>query len=403
MSEEINNRKVRQDVIKSLISQLHDGKSVDEVKGQFAKVFKGVSAEEISQAEQALIADGLPVSEVQRLCDVHASVFKGSIAEIHQPTNISEIPGHPANTLNRENRAIERLIREIQTQLEKLPDQDAERNVAEGMKRLSEIDKHYLKKENLYFPFMEQYGITAPPKVMWGVDDEIRTELKTINTMLGTEDALSDKEAIEAVLTKITEMVFKEENIMLPMLSEHLTQDEWKRIADDTDELGYCLIKNVPIWNPSAKKAEETESSDRALTPPAGVINLPTGVFTTEELARMLDALPIDITFVDKDDTVKYFSQSKERIFPRTKSIIGRKVVNCHPPASVHVVEGIVNDFKSGKKDHEDFWIPMGNRFVYIRYFAIRDENGEYLGTLEATQNIKPIQEITGEKRLVSE
>lgn len=402
MSEEINNRKYRQEVIKSLLTQLHDGKSVEEVKDQFAQAFDGVSAEEISLAEQALISEGLPVSEVQRLCDVHASVFKGSIAEIHQPADISEIPGHPANTLKRENGAIERLIREIQQQLDKLPDALTEKSISENLAELKEIDKHYLKKENLFFPFMEQYGITAPPKVMWGVDDEIRAELKAVHGKLAAESALAIKDEISAVLLKITEMIFKEENIMLPMLYEYLTQDEWKRIADDTYELGYCLIKNVPIWTPSAKNQEE-EPKIQTAAPVAGIINLPTGVFRIEELANMLDALPIDITFVDKDDTVKYFSQSKERIFPRTKSIIGRKVVNCHPPASVHIVEGIINDFKAGNKDHEDFWIPMGDRFVLIRYFAVRDEFGEYLGTLEATQNIKPIQEITGEKRLVSD
>ena len=117
----------------------------------------------------------------------------------------------------------------------------------------------------------------------------------------------------------------------------------------------------------------------------------------------MLDALPIDITFVDKDDTVKYFSQGAERVFPRTKAIIGRKVSNCHPPASVHIVEKLVEDFKAGHKESEDFWIDMGERYILIRYFAVHSEKGEYLGVLEVTQNIKPIQKIKGEKRLVSE
>ncbi len=406
MSEEINNRKFRQGVIKSLIEQLYEGKTVDEVKAQFAEAFDGVSAAEISQAEQALIAEGLPVSEVQRLCDVHAAVFKGSIAEIHQPTDVAEIPGHPVNTLKRENRAIDRLVREIRTELEGMADGEDAAPLLEKATRLLAIDSHYLKKENLYFPFMEQYGITAPPKVMWGVDDEIRDALKSAVARLASETAGSVREDLDAVLEKIVEMIFKEENIMLPMLLENLTVDEWKRIADDTEELGFCLIKNVPAWTPSPAPVSETEETSPVPPVPvdaAGRIILPTGVFTNEELVRVLDTLPVDITFVDRDDNVKYFSQSKERIFPRTKSIIGRKVSNCHPPASVHIVEGIVNDFKAGRKDHEDFWIRMGERFVFIRYFAVRNEAGEYLGTLEVTQNIKPIQEITGEKRLVSD
>lgn len=396
MSEEINNREYRQKVLKELITQLHDGKSVEEVKGQFATAFEGVSAEEIAQAEQALVTNGLPVSEIQRLCDVHAAVFKGSIEEIHQPSNPSEIPGHPANTLKRENRTIENLIAEIRKKI----DQSSVDDVKAALGQLSEIDRHYLKKENLLFPYMEQYGITAPPKVMWGVDDEIRAQLKEINAQLNKADLSHLKGPIEELLAKISEMIFKEENIMLPMLLENLTQDEWKCVADESGELGYCLIDRVPNWSPVIRKEQEIVQQEK--TAP-GVINLPTGVLKTDELVRMLDTLPIDITFVDKDDTVKYFSQGAERVFPRTKAIIGRKVSNCHPPASVHIVEKLVEDFKAGRKENEDFWIDMGEKYILIRYFAVRSEKGEYLGVLEVTQNIRPIQEIKGEKRLVSE
>ena len=179
-----------------------------------------------------------------------------------------------------------------------------------------------------------------------------------------------------------------------------MTQDEWARISKEIGELGYCLIDRVPTWKPTTQKEAETFQKEN--TAP-GVITLPTGVLKLEELIHMLDSMPIDITFVDKDDTVKYFSQSAERIFPRTKSVIGRKVVNCHPPASAHIVEKIVDDLRNGRKDHEDFWIRMGEKFIYIRYFAVRNEAGEFLGVVEVTQDIKPIQEITGEKRLVSD
>lgn len=400
MSEEINNREYRQKVLKELISQLHDGKSSDEVKDRFAAVFGNVSAEEIAQAEQALITNGLPVSEVQRLCDVHAAVFKGSIEEIHRPSDPSEIPGHPANTFKQENRAIEKLTDEIREQLAMLKDSSAEKKIAAALERLAEIDCHYLKKENLLFPYMEQYGITAPPKVMWGVDDEIREQFKEIGRKFKAKDTVQLRESIEALLDKITEMIFKEENILLPMLLENLTQDEWKSIAEESGELGYCLIDRVPVWTPVDKKEAEAVRKEKAAP---GVITLPTGVLKTEELVRMLDTLPIDITYVDKDDTVKYFSQSAERIFPRTKAIIGRKVSNCHPPASVHIVEKLVEDFKAGRKDNEDFWIDMGEKYILIRYFAVRNEKNEYLGVLEVTQNIRPIQAIQGEKRLVSE
>ena len=402
MSAEINNREYRQQVLKELISQLHDGKSVDEVKGRFAEVFGNVSAEEIAQAEQALITNGLPVEEVQRLCDVHAAVFKGSIEEIHKPSTEAEHPGHPADTLKRENRAIEKSVAIIRAQLAILPNPDAQKTLKDELKKLLAIDRHYLRKENLFFPYMEQYGITAPPKVMWGVDDEIRAQLKGIVAALDEKEPSEMNDEIEAFLDRAGEMIFKEENILLPMLLENLTQDEWRTIADESAELGYCLIEEVPVWNPDAGKPVGVVAVKQEQAAP-GMITLPTGVLSPEELGRMLDTLPLDITFVGKDDTVKYFSQGAERVFPRTKAIIGRKVSNCHPPASVHIVEKLVEDFKAGRKDHEDFWINMGEKYILIRYFAVKDEAGEYIGVLEVTQDIRPLQAIQGEKRLVSD
>jgi uncharacterized protein len=400
MSETINNREYRQKVIKQVIEQLHAGKTVDEVKQQFEDAFAGVSAKEISEAEQALIMDGLPITEVQRLCDVHAAVFKGSIEEIHQPTELKEIPGHPVNTLVRENRALERIIDKFITPfITNLTDEANITALKDGLEKLSKIEVHYLKKENLLFPYMEQYGITAPPKVMWGVDDEIRDQIKEVRGLLGEPTTNTDniKQKLDYMIERINEMIFKEENILLPMLIETLTQDEWKKIADESGELGF-LVDKVPEWKPTKEYKEAVREEIKE----TGVITLPTGVLKTEELVGMLNTLPFDITFVDKNDVVKYFSQSEERIFPRTKAVIGRNVSNCHPPASVHIVEQIVEDLRSGKKSHEDFWIKMGDNYILIRYYAVKDEKGEFLGVLEVTQNIKPIQEITGEKRLVS-
>jgi len=404
MSQEINNREYRQAVIKDLLAQLHAGKSVDQVKEQFAEAFDGVSAAEIAEAEQALIAGGLPVEEVQRLCDVHAAVFKGSIEEIHQPLDFSETPGHPAHTLREENRALERLVQDrLRPDLAALAGGDtaAAGRLRQGFAELAQIGLHYSKKENLFFPYMERYGITAPPKVMWGVDDEIRALIKETRALLeqGADPGQIPEKAEEA-LSKTQEMIFKEENILLPMLMETLTQEEWKRIADESGEIGYCLIPDPPVWNPQKGQKARVEAQE---APAAGGIALPTGNLTVLELTRLLDTLPMDITFVDKEDTVKYFSQGTERIFPRTKAVLGRKVANCHPPASVHIVEGIVEDLRSGRKDHEDFWIRMGGKYILIRYYAVRGENGEYLGTLEVTQDIAPIQQIDGEKRLVTE
>lgn len=401
MSEYINNREMRQAAIKDIIKQLHEGKSVDEVKTIFEDAFQGVSASEISAAETSLIAEGLPVQEVQKLCDVHAAVFKGSIEEIHQSTDATLIPGHPLNVLTLENRKIEDIINnEVKPYLAKI--EEKKDVLRKGIDKLTSISVHYLRKENLYFPYMEKYGITAPPKVMWGVDDEIRNQIKEVRTLLQDNSTEKDTliQKIGEMINKITEMIFKEEHIMIPMLLEQLTVDEWISIADESPEIGY-LIDQVPMWKP-IKNTEESKPKKLSEVK-EGLVTLPSGEFNIEELTCILNTLPFDITFVNKDDLVKYFSEGKERTFPRTRAIIGRNVSNCHPPASVHIVEKIVEDFKSGAKDQEDFWINMGGKFILIRYYAVRNEQGEFLGVLEVTQDIKPIQEITGEKRLLSE
>ena len=352
---------------------------------------------EISEAEAALIAEGLPVAEVQNLCDVHAAVFKGSIKDIHKPVELTEIPGHPANILKRENRFIEELLEtRVKPYISALPEADAAEAIKHALADVARIDIHYLRKENLLFPYLEKYGFTAPPKVMWGVDDEIRRELKEIRAAVSADTLAPNLKAeLESLAEKIAEMIYKEEHILLPMLLETLTEDEWKQIAGESGNIGY-LIDGVPVWNPvyAVKDAEETSAP--------GVISMPSGSLEREELISMLNTLPFDITFVDKNDVVKCFSEGAERIFPRTRAVIGRNVANCHPPASVGVVEQILDDLKSGKKEHEDFWIKKGGRYILIRYLAVRGKSDEYLGVLEVTQDIKPLQEIGGEKRLLS-
>lgn len=419
MSELINNREViedpnkkkRQEILKDIIMQLHDGKDPKEVKEQFANLISGVSASEISEMEAELIKNGMPVEEIQRLCDVHAEIFKGSIEEIHSEMKEEEKPGHPVRVFKEENFAIEDLVKN--RILPKVKDFVSNKNekikysIIEDLNLLMDIEKHYSRKENILFPYMEKYGITAPPKVMWGVDDEIRREIKEFKALLLKEkidekDIKEIENKAENMVQKILDMIFKEESIMLPMLIDVLTEDEWLKIAEDSEEIGYCIVAPTEKWRPERAPVEKKVKEESA-GGPAGYVKFNTGILKVEELEMMLNTLPFDLTFIDKDDIVRYFSQPTERFFPRTKSVIGRTVQNCHPHASVKTVEKILDDFKSGKKDNEDFWIKMRGEYIYIRYFAVRDKDGQYMGTLEVTQNIRPIQEITGEKRLVSD
>ncbi len=179
------------------------------------------------------------------------------------------------------------------------------------------------------------------------------------------------------------------------MALDNLSEDEWVTIRDESPEIGYCLVEPGTEWDPPRKDLSSEVQKDQA-------IRFPTGVLKPQEINLILNHLPVDITYIDKDDIVKYFSGSPERVFARPKTIIGRNVQNCHPPASVHVVEKLVDDFKQGRKNSESFWINMKDKYVYIRYFAVRDENGTYMGTMEVTQDIRPLQAIEGEKRLLS-
>jgi len=407
MSELINNNQVRKEQLKALIKKLHQGVPFEQVKQEFQEKFGSVSTLEIAQMEQSLMAEGMPAEEIRKLCDVHAEVFKGSIEDIHRPTkNWDSEAGHPIHTFKLENREIEKVIATIEEKLEDFgqdASQEKKYEMLEQLNLLWDIDKHYSRKENLLFPYIERYGVTGPAKVMWGADDEIRELIKSSIKMLKADN--SDRAAvatnIKSAIEKIASMIFKEEDILFPTSTRFLTDEEWYKIAEESDEIGYCLTFPAAKWIPSsAKAAQNSENEEQA---GKGYIKFDTGILTVKEISAIFNHLPIDITYVDKDDIVKYFSHGPDRIFVRTKAIIGRNVSNCHPPNSVHVVEKLVSDFKSGKKDSEDFWIPLGDMYVLIRYFAVRDENGEFMGTLEITQNIKPIQAITGQKRLLSE
>lgn len=409
MSELIQNREYRMKALKELIMDLHRGKSVDEVKQRFREIIKDVSAEEVSAMEQALIQEGMPVEEVQRLCDVHAAIFKEALEQKPEPKATT---GHPLNTFFKENRAIEELLeKEIVPLVEELKNSgpDGERNIIlkllEKVNLLFDVEKHYKRKEELLFPYLEKYGIYGPSKVMWGVDDEIRAALRQLRETLSSYNSEIKSQVVDKTMelvNKIKEMIFKEEKILFPTAEQKLTEDEWYQIYKSEDEIGYCLVEPEAEWKPARvdlEKAGEAIADDTT----RGFIKFPTGMLTPKEIELIFNHLPVDITFVDKDDTVRYFSATKDRIFTRPKTVIGRKVQNCHPPASYPVVEKILKNFKEGKKDVEEFWINLKGKLIYIRYFAVRDEEGNYMGTLEVTQEIGRIKELQGEKRLLED
>jgi len=410
MSEIINNREQltksnteRFSILKQLFVDLHQGRNLDEVKAHFDALIGKVTIDEITQLQHDFVEEGsISAEELQHIYQQHSAIFQGAFEEdTPQNGRPEDQPGHPVHTLKLENQEIDKLLTtKLQIHFEEFMKEDSTDNIynlMEDINLLLDIEKHYSRKENLIFPYLEKYGIFGPTTNMWRIDDFIRDAIKDCRQKLANYHG--DQEAVIAVLNyviqEVTGMIYKEENILFPMALNNFTEDEWVKIAHESDEIGFCLIDSTEVWKPERKALEEKAISE-------GYIKLETGILSLKQLELLLNHLPVDITFIDQDDVVRYFSHGKERIFARTKAVIGRTVQNCHPPRSVHVVEELLADFKSGKKDCEDFWIKFKDKYVYIRYFAVRDENGNYIGTLEFTQNIDPIKAIEGEKRILN-
>jgi DUF438 domain-containing protein len=407
MSEFINNSRNRVNQLKELILGLHDGESAENTQQKLVELMGSVPYSEVVQAEEELISEGLDREEVLKLCDLHTE----ALGEAIDKSMAKKIPeGHPLSVLSMENNALKLQTEKILHFKEKI--ENAEKSQTDSkiilaihalFNELMDIEKHYLKLENLLFPFLEKYQITGPPMVMWGKHDETRAFLKSSIQLL-TENQNSTFEEIEGyfelifvpTLKSILDMIHKEEEILFPMSMDTLTEIDWYEIHQQSEEIGYCLYTPKTVWKPNLTKTEweQIKTDDK--------IRLSTGSFNAEELEGFLNSLPVDFTFVDRNDKVKYFSEGRNRVFPRSKAIIGRLVQYCHPPSSVHIVDQILNDFKSGAQDQAKFWIKMGEKFVHIAYFAVKDKNGDYLGTVEMSHDISEYRKLEGERRILN-
>jgi uncharacterized protein len=401
-----DNPNSRKELLKHMILQLHKGEAPDVVRKRLVELLQNIPYDEVVEVEQELINEGLPADEVMKFCDIHTMVLDGHI-DTSQAKTFEE--GHPVDTFLKENVELLKVVDQLDLMFNKagnLAGQDIKSYILELRKHfnsLADVDKHYRRKENLLFPFLEKYEITGPPTVMWGKHDEVRQMLKSCQEALTAEGEISLDEIISLIelvlkptVQAIGDMTMKEEQILFPMTLDKLTEDEWYHIYRQTPEIGYCLYDPTTDWQPSGIEHKEDVqiSGDN--------IQLPTGALSISELTAIFNTMPIDVTFVDHKDKVKYFSLGKHRIFDRNRAIIGRDVRMCHPPGSVHIVEKILDDFKSGKENSSAFWINFKGRFIYIEYFAIRDKNGDYLGTLEFTQDLTDVRKLEGEQRLLS-
>lgn len=392
-------------MLKEIVKQLHDGVPPQEVKEKFKQILKDTSSEDIAKIEQELVKEGMPREELQRLCDVHLAVF-GEQLEKHE---LQTPPGHPISILMEEHKILTQraerlgiLAKMIEEACDVVYVGDVLTEVQGIVKDFVDAEKHYLREENVLFPMLEKHGITEPPAIMWMEHNQIRDIKKRLRSLVENWNAISFYdfktqlgEVAKPLCSILPSHFFKENNILFPAALQVVTSEEWEEARKEFDEIGYCCF--TPSHVTVALQTEKRKTQ----TPPEGLLQFETGSLSKEEAEAILDTLPIDISFIDKDDSVKYFNKAEKRIFVRTKAVIGRTVQMCHPQESVHIVNRIIEAFRKGEKDSAEFWITLDNRLVHIRYFAVRDKDGKYLGTMEVTQDLTDIKKIEGQKRLL--
>jgi len=404
MSEITENKKK---ILKEIITQLHAGVPPQQVKEKFKQFLGSISSEEIAKIENELVKEGMPREEIQRLCDVHLAVFREQL-ERQKP----EIPPeNPIGILLEEHKIMLQLAEKLNAITNKIKQINNKSYIGDAIHQLEHIardfidsEKHYLREENVLFPIIEKHGITEPPAIMWMEHNQIREKKKQLNNLVEEYHAIDFQdfkrqlaEASAALNEILPSHFFKENNILFPTALKVVTNDEWKDIRREFDEIGYCCF--TPPHLIATPIVEETKKAEALAQ--EGVLQFETGSLSKDEIEAILNALPVDISFVDANDTVKYFNKAEKRIFVRTKAVIGRKVQLCHPQKSIHIVNKILEAFKKGEKDVAEFWITMNNRLIHIRYFAVRDKNGKYFGTMEITQDLTDLKKIEGQKRLL--
>jgi hypothetical protein len=397
-------------LLKDIITQLHSGKSPAEVKIKFKKVLQSTTPEEIAKIEQELVEEGMPREEILSMCDVHLAVFQEQLEA--QKTKTPAPAEHSINILMEEHKVLQQHLEKLRGIVDRIAHVSSFADASEEMGQLKGIaddfmdaEKHYKREENVLFPILEKHGVSEPPAIMWMEHNKLREAKKRFNSLVQGYSNMNFKdfrkelaESAETIINVLGSHLMKENNILFPTALRVVTDEEWKEARREFDAVGYPRFTPKQLIAVS-KITEPEKPTPEALVVLEGILNFETGALPQAGIEAFLKTLPIDITFVDAEDTVRYFNKSE--IFLRTKAVIGRKVQQCHPQKSVHVVDRILDSFKSGRKDVAEFWINMKGRMIHIRYFAVRSQDRKYLGTMEVSQDVTDIKQLEGEKRLL--
>jgi len=386
--------------IREIMRRLHKGESVEAVKAEFKEILKNTDAADLARVEEELINEGTPVEEIRSMCSVHMEAFKDSL---DKPSPVP--PGHPIHILMEEHKVMLGLANELRTLSARLtsPAGPDWTRLSELMENFRAAENHYVREENVLFPTLNKYGITQPPSIMWMEHDNVRVIKKNLLKLAadgpgkdfkGFQKKLADLSA--ELAESLMAHFMKENSVLFPMALQVTKADDWPEARRQFDELGYC-----PFTPPEALGTASAGKQQAARFEGGGLVHFATGALAPEVLEALLNTLPVDVSFVDADDRVRYFSSPKERIFPRAESVLGVNVRNCHPRKSLHIVERILSDFKAGKNEPAEFWIQMQGKFIHIRYYPVRSRDGRYLGCLEVSQDVTEIRKLEGDKRLL--
>ena len=387
----------RVEQLKGFLKRLGTGEELGAVREDFVSQFAHVEASEIMKAEQGLMREGTPLAEVQQLCDLHSALFHGStiheqmdaehakveaVLEAQEKSQsvvtLVETVGHPLNRLTEENKALDALIEAFKV---KVANKTA---TVDDVNEIRQVSIHYAKKGDLLYPHLKiAYDISGPSMVMWTVDDDIRDGFGRLARAKSIDDAWYEE--FDGLLTRAQEMIYKEQNILFPICAENFSAEEWYQIYKDTEQYEEIFGVERVAW-------AEAESALAAKAAPtsgdSNTIALIGGSLTLEQLDAMLNTMPMEITFVDHVDINRYFNDG-EKVFKRPTTAIGRDVFSCHPPKVEPIVRGIIESFRNGERDNVAVWLEKVGRPFYVNYMAVRDQNNNYLGTLELVQDMQ--------------
>lgn len=387
----------RVEQLKGFLKRLGTGEDLGAVREDFASQFAHVEASEIMKAEQGLMREGTPLAEVQQLCDLHSALFHGStiheqmesehakveaVLEAQEKSksvvSLVETVGHPLNRLTEENKALDALIEATKV---KVADKTA---TVDDVNEVRQVSIHYAKKGDLLYPHLKvAYDISGPSMVMWTVDDDIRDGFGRLARAKSIDDAWYEE--FDGLLTRAQEMIYKEQNILFPICAENFSTEEWYQIYKDTEQYEEIFGVERVAWV-EAEAALATQTTNASGDD--NTIALIGGSLTVDQLNAMLNTMPMEVTFVDHEDINRYFNDG-EKVFKRPTTAIGRDVFSCHPPKVEPIVRGIIESFRKGERDNVAVWLEKVGRPFYVNYMAVRDQNNNYLGTLELVQDMQ--------------